>query len=66
MAKEKKTKRKFRKRYVVCQEVKMGKYIMLDTGAIHDTFEEAEEHALDCDTREGVIVIAPLYFLDTE
>jgi hypothetical protein len=66
MAKKKRKKKvkkgTYTKRFVLCQEVRMGKYIMMDAGAIHKTLPSAKEHAMDCDRSDGEVVIIPMYY----
>jgi len=57
-------KPRFCKRWMVCKEIRMGKYEMPDCGAIHNTLKSAKEHALDCDGSTGHIFILPIYSLE--
>lgn len=61
MAKAQKKKSRFRKRFMVCKEIRMGKYEMPDCGAIHTSLESAKNHAKDCDDGTGHIFVLPIY-----
>jgi len=57
-------KRRFRKRFMVCKEIRMGKYEMPDCGAIHNSLKSAKDHALDCVDSTGHIFVLPIYSLE--
>jgi len=57
-------KKGFRKRWMVCKEIRMGRYEIPDCGAIHSTLKSAKKHALDCDDKSGHIFVMPIYSLE--
>jgi hypothetical protein len=58
------SKKKIRKRFMVCKEVQFGRYELVDCGAIHTKLKEAKKHALCCADGRSHIFVLPIYSVE--